>query len=146
MHPEDPDGQLSAPVVDLAGIRLRRGFSAGGILCLHRRLTYSTQERRVWCEDCKRSVDSFDAFMLLTRGFEAMVRDAQRLQRAAQEAHDAKLHLIAAREVEGIWRGRRAVKCPHCRRGILPEDVTGGGSWCRRDHELQRRADAPKAP
>lgn len=136
---------MAAPVIDLAGVRVSRGHTPGGHSCQHANLAYAPHERRVYCQDCKRTVEAFDAFMTLVRNFDAMVRRAQAVQREADEARSAHLHLIAAREAESIWRGRRAVTCPHCRGGILPEDVTGGRSgWTRREDELKRREKRPK--
>lgn len=151
MIPKTPEERMSADVIDLAGVRVHRGYTPGGGYCQHAKLTYSQQERRIWCEDCKRTVEGFDAFMVLVRNFGAMVRHAQAEQRRLDDACAKHSHLIATRQVEKAWRGKTfAILCPHCNGGILPEDWADGGPGHRhRDAELARRgrkSDGPNAP
>jgi len=65
-------------VVDLASVRIRLGrtpFKAKA--CEHRSLIDSLAERRVWCEDCERTIDNFHAFLIFTRKFEEMLQEAR---------------------------------------------------------------------
>ena len=130
-------------VIDFGDIRVARGMSRRPVAnCQHAQLRYDLQERRVWCQDCETTVESFDAFMVLVRNFQAVVSAADKMLREAKEAKAAVIHRIAAREVESIWRHKMAVTCPHCSRGILPSDGLGGQST---KFETARRAKDAKA-
>lgn len=133
---------LWAEVVDLAEVRVQFGLPRNRHdRCPHRRLTYNVEDRRVWCQDCERSIDSFDAFMVLVRNFAAMERAARAKMEKAEEARDAHLGRRAAKELDRAWSGRQmAVACPHCRGGLLPEDFDRGVAATSREIELARRA------
>ncbi|GEM_PF-4444040 len=63
---------------------------------------------------------------------------------ALEQDKSHNLHLIAAKKVEAVWRSRNmAPCCPHCGRGILPEDKLGDAQT-RRDFELRRRQARPE--
>jgi hypothetical protein len=128
-------------VVDLAGVRLRRGRTKPGVReCPHMNLTYSDTERRVWCDDCSRTIDNFDALMVVTRHFEQMMAAARRHETRAREAMEASLVSRAAKKVDEAWRGRGLVPaCPHCHRGLLPEDFADGAALISREMETARR-------
>ncbi len=152
LEPLDSGGAFNAIVVDLAGVRMRRGRSKPGVArCKHRNLTYCTNERRVWCDDCVRTIDAFDALMVVVDDFEKMQSDAQRKLDEATTARTSVLHRIAAKKVESAWSGREmAICCPHCNGGILPEDWASGGNQTSREYEIARRrrhtANTPEAP
>lgn len=110
-----------AVVIDLAGRRIARGFTRGRG-CRHRHLTYDQRERRIWCQDCNRTVEPFDAFMVVAEGFDDMVRDARRLKREAEDALAKTIHLRAAQAIEKLWRGRKHDPCcPACGSALTPE-------------------------
>jgi hypothetical protein len=136
-----PDGGCYvSQVVDLANVRIRLGrtpFKAKA--CEHRSLIYSPSERRVWCEDCERTIDNFDAFLIFTRKFEQMLREARHKMMAADEAMKSSARRRATKELDRAW-GKMAVCCPHCHGGLLPEDFAAGTAMCSRDIELARRA------
>lgn len=132
-------------VVDLGDFRVRMGFSrrhAGE--CKHLHLTYSVKERRVWCDDCERTVDNFDAFMILARHCHGVITEARHRQEKADAAFKAVLGRVAAKKLDRAWSGRNpmAVMCPHCHSGLLPEDFQNGGSQISREIELARRKKA----
>lgn len=141
---------FGAPVIDLAEVRIKRGFSdlKVGRPCEHKRLMYSTTERRVWCEDCSRTIDGFDAFMTVTNHFHAMELAAREKLRRAKDAEALTISLRAAKVFDKAWRGNQmAVSCPHCRTGLLPEDFLSGGSQVSADIErARRRALQSKGP
>ncbi len=139
-----PDGgRYVSQVVDLASVRIRVGrtpFKAK--ICEHRSLLYSPSERRVWCEDCERTIDNFDAFLIFTRKFEQMLREARHKRhkmQAADEAMKSSVRRRATKELDRAW-GKMAVSCPHCHGGLVPEDFAAGTSMCSREIELARRA------
>ncbi|MGA0604931.1 hypothetical protein ACO2Q0_02940 [Phenylobacterium sp. VNQ135] len=136
---------FGSPVIDFAEMRIKFGRPPQGRIktCEHKSLIYSTADRRVWCEDCERTVDSFDAFKTLVDHFHAMERAAAGKLRAAKEAVAAVVHRKAAKVFDRAWSGRQmAVCCPHCRRGLLPEDFDHGGSQVSAEIERARRARA----
>jgi hypothetical protein len=135
----------SSPVIDLAEVRIAYGLpKPGQRVCSHRRLIYCRSERRVWCEDCESTVESFDAFMTVTEHFHLMEREARAKLARAAEAEAATLVKRASKNLDRQWNGKHpmAVSCPHCRGGLLPEDFIDGGSAVSRDIELARRKRA----
>jgi hypothetical protein len=143
--PREDATPYSAVVIDLAGIRIQWGmpkYKPGGA-CPHRSLTYSQNERRVWCRDCERTIDNFDAFMVFVHGFQDMERDAKTKIEKADDALKATINRRAAKQIDRAWSGHgMAILCPHCDGGLLPEDFVNGGAECSRDIELARRARA----
>lgn len=132
-----------AEVIDLDGVRVQRGLARRPWLsrCKHHRLVYCTDERRVWCEDCQRTIENFDAFMVLADNFQRMEAAAHRKLELADEAMRYSLIRRATKAVDRAWLGGWAVACPHCRAGILAEDYADGlGMQTARDYEMARRA------
>lgn len=136
-------------VIDLASVRIQVGrtkIGPGIKPCEHKSLIYSQTERRVWCEDCSRTVDNFDAFLTFTKHFEAMLRDARSKMLTAEEAMKTSARRRATKEIDRAWSGHTmAICCPHCHGGLLPEDFARGASMCSREIEIARRAK-PKSP
>lgn len=132
-----------AHVIDLAGIRIKWGMPAArAVRCDHKQLIYSQTERRVWCEGCRRSVDNFDALLMVIRHFEKMEADADRKMQKADEALTATIHRRATKAIDKAWSrlGGVAIACPHCNGGILPEDFADGvKTRYSREYELARR-------
>ncbi len=138
---DDPLVPLEGEVIDLADVILKRGrpplFAKS---CGHKHLIYSTTERRIWCKDCSRTVDGFDAFMVLVDQWGAATKDIERRRREVDEASKHVLISRAAKAVDEIWRGRSmAPCCPSCQRGLLPEDFTRGVACMSRELEVARR-------
>ena len=120
-------------VVDLAEVRIRQGRTPYKFKeCKHKHLIFCTSERRVWCEDCERTIDNFDAFLIFTRHFEEMEQDARHKISRANEAMKTSVRRRATKELDRAWSGRNemAVCCPHCHIGLLPEDFADRGSSC----------------
>lgn len=135
--------RLPGNVVDLAGFRIRAGNSTVryGKECQHKNLTYAQSERRVWCDDCSRTIDNFDALMVIAKSLGGMIAEAQSMHHKAQEALASTARLRATKVLDKAWSGNTyAVDCPHCRRGLLPEDfANGAGSWRSRELEIAAR-------
>lgn len=129
-------------VVDFGEMRVARGLSRRPFTtCRHVNLVYDNKERRVWCKDCERNIDPFDAFLALTENYNTAYGHYAKMKETALEARNYNLHLIAAKNIEKAWRGRTmAIGCPHCSTGLLPEDFTKGGlSMCSAEIERMRR-------
>lgn len=111
-------------VVDIGDIRVARGLSRRAYSsCRHAQLVYDKTERRVWCKDCERDVEPFDAFESVVGQFYHAKRHYEALQRQVEEAQAHSMHLIACKNLESVWRGNKmAPACPHCREALLPED------------------------
>lgn len=148
--PYDGDKHVGE-VIDLAGVRLRWGQRSPKAerACEHKALVFCSRERRVWCEDCDRTIDSFDAFYMLTKNFESMVRDIRAQNSKVKAALDSTITRRATKELERMWGHKMAAACPHCRTGLLAEDFADGVSAAYgRDYEIARRKRAakPKEP
>jgi hypothetical protein len=118
-------------VVDLASVRIRLGrtpFKAKA--CEHRSLIDSPAERRVWCEDCERTIDNFDAFLIFTRKFEEMLQEARHRMQVANEAMKSSVRRRVTKELDRAW-SNMAVCCPHCHGGLLPRILPEGHPCAR---------------
>jgi ribosomal protein S27E len=131
-----------AEVIDLAGIRIQWGLPKNRAnRCTHDDMVYDSRERRVWCKSCETTVENFDAFRRLVDEFARMEAAARRKMTAAEEALTATLNRRATKAIDHVWSGNKmAVGCPHCRKGLLPEDFDNGvGLRMSREYELARR-------
>ena len=129
-------------VVDIGDARVARGLSRRPFSgCHHNSLIYDGCERRIWCPDCKSTIDPFDAFLSLVGQFDRAQRKAEQ---KAKELADAKSHnlvRIAAKQMDDQWRRKRTVPtCPHCRKGLMPEDAARMGRMSREIEIARRRA------
>ena len=87
LEPMDDAGMYHHTVVDLAEYRVQLGRTPRHAkTCLHSNLVYSREERRVWCRDCERTIDPFDAFAGIVGRFTDLMQDVQSRQRKAEEA------------------------------------------------------------
>jgi hypothetical protein len=129
-------------VVDIGDIRVARGMSRRpASSCPHRQLHYDTHERRVWCADCERDIEGYDAFVLLTERFHAAQARLSEREKRIREAEAHAVVSLAAKEVDKVWRGRNMVPvCPVCGSGLFPEDFKHGtGAAVGRDYGAAAR-------
>jgi hypothetical protein len=83
-------------------------------------------------------VDPFEALKNIANDIERWNREVQSLLKQRRELLDWQPHLIALREVEKTYRGGKYIPfCPHCKRGLLVEDLTAG--FTGKEKELERR-------
>lgn len=129
-----------SPVIDLDSVRVAYGLPNRKVApaCQHKSLVYNTGERRVWCNDCHRTIDAFDAFMTLTNAFHGMVREANAGIARAKEAEEAVLVRRVAKDIDRLWGRKMAPCCPQCGRGLMPEDFTSHSSVSF-EYEVARR-------
>lgn len=140
---QDGSTPFGAAVIDLAEVRIRFGISDRkvGRPCEHRNLIYSREERRVWCEDCTRTIENFEAFMIFTEHFQKMERAVRGKQHLVDKALTATVTRRATKVIDRAWSGNQmAICCPHCRAGLLPEDFENGLSQISAEIERARRA------
>lgn len=135
--PIDPLDYIHGPtVVDIGDARVARGkarreYSA----CSHRALVYDKQERRVWCQDCEREVPAFDAFTGIVEQYDRAIKSIEKRRKQVEEAERFAVRRRAAKVMDEAWRSRNMVPaCPHCRRGIFPEDVVKGVGMVGKDY------------
>lgn len=128
-------------VIDIGDLRVSRGQTRRPrSACKHRRLTYDPSERRIWCRDCERDIDGFDAFQIIAEQSHAFYEQNMRRARKLDEAEQFQARSLAVKALDRIWRSRKmAPCCPHCRKGLLPEDVKNLSS-VGVEYERARRA------
>lgn len=115
-------------VLDFGDIRVARGLSRRPFsTCKHRRLRYDTRERRIWCADCERDLEGFDAFVVMTEQAHAFAASINERAEQVAEAEQFSLRSRAAKAVDEVWRSKNMVPCcHHCNRGLLPEHFADG--------------------
>ncbi|MBN8294561.1 hypothetical protein JI664_21490 [Rhodobacter sp. NTK016B] len=124
-------------VVDIGDIRVARGKSRRPhSACKHRRLRYDSSERRIWCADCQRDVEGFDAFEIIAKQVGDAVAAIERREQKVLEAEAFTLRSRAAKAMDEAWRGRTMVPaCPTCGHGLFPEMFArGGGTMLGRNY------------
>lgn len=115
-------------IVDIGDLRVARGMSRRPVsVCKHSQLVYDRHERRVWCKECETDIEAFDAFELLVGNFSAA---SDRLERREERVREAEKHSLisrASKAFDEAWRTRNMSPCcPHCKAGLLPEDIVRG--------------------
>lgn len=149
--PIEPVDYISGvKVVDFGDMRVARGMTRRPYSsCKHRKLTYDQIERRIWCSDCEKEVEPFDAFTSLVEYYDGAMKDLMARQKRVQEAEAFSLRSLAAKHVDQAWRSRTMVPaCPHCGHGLFPESfkdgvlVTLGREYA--EARLKRKNDTPR--
>ncbi|MFE3837315.1 hypothetical protein [Pseudogemmobacter sonorensis] len=128
-------------VIDIGDVRVSRGMSRRPYSgCKHLRLIYDSRERRIWCKDCERDIEGFDAFQILAERSHEFKAALDYREKQIAEAEAFTLRSRAAKNLDHIWRSRtQAPCCPHCRKGLLPEDMLSMSS-VGVEYERKRRA------
>lgn len=128
-------------VVDIGDIRVARGLARRpSSACTHRALRFDRNERRVWCADCEKTVEAFDAFVLLVEQFANAAAEATRREERVAEAEAHQIVSIAAKTMDKAWRSRSMIPvCPHCRTGLFPEDFKSEPAMVSREFAGARR-------
>ena len=139
--PREDAQPFSCTVIDLADMRVRFGLPKIRNRCEHKNLVYNIGERRVWCKECETEVGNFDAFMTLVRNFAKMVKEANRKTAELNEALKSAARLRATKALDKEWGRKRMVPCcPHCKKGLMPEDFADGVTHrVSKEYELARR-------
>ncbi len=134
-------------VVDIGDIRVARGLTRRPYSsCKHRRLRYDPKERRVWCSDCEKDVDSFDAFVLIAEQAHSAFADIKARYKRLEEAEAFQARLVATKTIEKAWRSHSMVPaCPSCGNGLFPEDFRASPAMIGKDFAKARRGKASEA-
>lgn len=147
--PIDPQSyRFGVNVIDIGDIRVARGKSRRPhSACKHRRMHYDPWERRIWCPDCERDLEPFDAFVALAENSATFSDLMRRREQAVAEAERFSLRSRAAKALDEVWRSRNMVPiCPTCHHGLLPEMFSKGcGTQVSREYALARlKTKAPE--
>ena len=141
-HPIERPGFLhGVDVVDIGDYRVARGSTRRVFTsCPHKHLHYDEKERRIWCVDCERDVDPFDAFTRLVTAFDGATKALERRERHLAEAEGFQSRSLAGRSLDKAWRKRKLVPaCPHCKHWLHPDDFRDGVPMLGREYaEAQR--------
>lgn len=145
--PVEPlDYRHGPTVVDIGDVRVSRGMSRRPhSSCKHMRMCYDTHERRIWCQDCERDVEPFDAFKILVEHNATAWAKIKRRLDEVKAAESASIRSRAAKALDEVWRTRNMVPaCPTCSHGLLPEMFANGvGTRLGRDY-AEARINAAK--
>lgn len=137
-------------VVDFGDYRVSRGLTRRPYsACQHHRLVYDGNERRIWCKDCERDVEPFDAFRLFCENAHAVSAALDRRAKEVAEAENHALISLAAKNIDKVWRKRDMIPCcPSCSAGLFPEDFKNGilGGMSREYAEALRNRKAKPSP
>jgi hypothetical protein len=128
-------------VVDFGDVRVARGMSRRHhSSCPHKRMVYDQQERRIWCEDCKKDVEAFDACRILVDSFSSAHAGLKRREQAIVEAEAFKIRTLAGKQMDEAWRSHHMVpSCPHCHNGLFPEDFKHGVAMVGKEFARSRK-------
>lgn len=128
-------------VLDFEGFKAQRALATHNKFegCRHSKTAYSTQERRIWCQDCMIELEPFDVLTMLLDSYSAAIHNLEVKKKQFIDDRNKALRSIAAKSFDDIYRSRNDVPaCPHCKEALLPEDVTSG-ALPRMDKVLARK-------
>jgi len=113
-------------VIDFGDVRVMRGRTRREYsTCEHRALSYDPVERRVWCRDCEKEIDNFDAVLSLINNYHKAYKYLEKQTDEVLEAQQYNIKRIATKRLDKSWQSRTTVPCcPHCKTGLLPGDFT----------------------
>lgn len=153
-HPITPtDFVGGVTVIDFGDMRVARGLPRRPHRCCeHRSVVYSTTERRIWCKNCEKDIEPFDAFELIIKQYDSATKQATRLLNEAREAQENTLISIASKKVDAAWRKRKMLPLsPCCGAVMFPENYKSGFSYVSKDlayakREKEKRAGGSPGP
>ena len=109
--------------------------------CPHKQMCYDDNGHIVTCQDCKKQIDPYWAFMSIVQRYAEFAEKLNHRENAVLESEKKNLTLKAAQAVEHAWRSRKMVPtCPHCRMAILPGQGFGGSTYSRESTQQGREA------
>lgn len=121
----------------------RGGHVPFGTECQHKHLILDDNGGIVRCADCSAQVSPYWALTMLREEYKRQWERLQAGKRELEAARAKELHLLAAQRVEKAWRSRTKVPtCPHCRRGIFPQDGFGRAMIAVEMERRRRRVEA----
>lgn len=111
--------------------------------CAHKHITMDDTGDVVRCADCKTQVSAYWALTMIAEEYARQWNKLQHSKQALEEAKAKDIHLLAAQRVEKAWRSHSMVpSCPHCHRGIFPQDGFGNGMVNKEIENRRRKISA----
>src|SRR3546814_10943147 len=115
-------------------------------VCRHKHVIIDPDAGTIFCDDCKAYVSAFHTVVSWVGQWEEVVEavniQKRRLAAIWRTARNYRPRMRAIQALERAWwRSGMLPCCPHCRRGLLPEDfVDGAELTVSRDLEELGRA------
>jgi hypothetical protein len=108
-------------------VRLKGGRAASQPgQCGHHNLTMDPHGQTVRCEDCKLQLSAYWVLESVVESYRRARTELDLAKAVHLQKVRAEVGLLAAQRVNTAWRSRHMVPtCPHCARGIFPEDGFG---------------------
>ncbi|MET3371969.1 hypothetical protein ABIC89_001010 [Variovorax boronicumulans] len=128
-------------VINIEDLRITRERSRAwkADACKHLHLTFDDNGEIIECDDCKKQVGAYWAFLMLAERYEQALHKVTAGSAALAQARQKDIGLLAAQKVEKAWRSRSMLPmCPHCGEGIAASDGFGG-SLINKELALRRR-------
>lgn len=108
--------------------------------CPHKHIELDDNGEIVTCTDCNKQLTAYWALRHITQQWADHARKAKAHADEVSERVKQNISLLAAQRVEKAWRSRKMVPtCPHCSKGIMPDDGFGSAA-INREIEMRRRS------
>lgn len=131
--------------VDIGNLNVSRTYATAD-RCEHRTIELITEGGIVRCKSCGATPSAFWALQEAHLQWKAAYARLEARQAEIEQSFAQRLTFIAAKRVEQAWRRRGTVPgCPHCKRGILPDDDLGRIRVSKDDEMSTRQSEAARA-
>lgn len=140
---------MSDNIIQLDDLRVTRRkhnpYLPASKQCPHINLTMDDHGQCVECDDCGAQVSPYWALDMLSKRYEKACRQLEHKEQRIDQLRQNNLHLIAAKQVEEVWRKRDVLPCcPHCGEGIAASDGLGAMIISKRIDEKRRAERAAR--
>jgi len=124
--------ELPEKIIKIETLRINRDIYKRCRCQTHeRRYEVDPQNREVICKNCGSRVDPFDAIEDISRHYERIEEETQRLLDQRKEIMNYKPWLLVIRKLEQRYRGKAMLPCcPHCREPFYLEEIA---TWTNRE-------------
>lgn len=110
--------------------------------CQHKHICIDPDNETVECTDCGKGISPFYALNMMM-SYWANIDSKYRMRiEEANSIKEGKRLLKATQRVDKAWRSRKMLPtCPHCHRGISPDDGLGGSAVSKEYDSALRKRD-----
>jgi len=124
-------------IIDFEKAKISHQRRSGDDICKHKHVCIDPDNETVECTDCGAAISPFYALNTLTSHWASLESEYKRRLAEASSIKEGKKLLKATQAVDKAWRSRKTLPtCPHCHRGISPDD------WLRRSGGVSKEYDA----
>ena len=124
---------------DFAFKRKQREYLGPKADCKHLHMTLDSNGDIVECTDCGKQISAYWALQMLADHYQQAHNKVRAAAHRLAEDKATNIVLLAAKKVQSAWRSQTMVPaCPHCGRGIFPQDGLGSAA-INKAMELCRR-------